>query len=50
MGRTHRPMKRTGKANRTTFSTYRATAEGCSRWGVAVGILNNEDCGERGNP
>ena len=29
---------------------YRATAEEYSRWGVAVGILNTEDCGEEGNP
>jgi hypothetical protein len=43
-------MKRTGRANRITLSAYRATAEENSRWGVAVGILNTEDCGERGNP
>lgn len=45
-----RPMVRTGEANRRTSSTYRATAEEYSRWGVAVGILNTEDCGEEGNP
>ena len=28
----------------------RATADEDSRWGVAVGILNTEDCGEEGNP
>ena len=28
----------------------RATADEDCRWGVAVGILNTEDCGERGNP
>lgn len=27
-----------------------ATADENSRWGVAVGILNTEDCGEAGNP
>ena len=28
----------------------RATADENGRWGVAVGILNTEDCGDEGNP
>ena len=36
--------------NRREVANRRATADTNSRLGVAVGILNNEDCGDAGNP
>ena len=39
-----------GRQTAEPSQQYRATAEEYSRWGVAVGILITEDCGEGGNP
>jgi hypothetical protein len=36
--------------NRREVANRRATADTNSRLGVAVGILNTEDCGDAGNP